>query len=697
MAEASAHSSNDSGQAHRLCDHTASVADLAAEMAGKFGGAVLGRLLGLWHDTGKEHPDFQRYLRGELPRGPSHKMAGALLAHQAGLDLLALVIASHHGGLVNPAQLKAKLRETGKEPLWRRIASDHAPQSKPRSHLPEHVRNERDTELFIRMLFSALTDADFLDTEAHFHPERPDLRDRASDLAELWEKLREFQAGLETKGPVNRARNAVYEHALQAAESEPGIFSLTVPTGGGKTRTAMAFALKHAMRHGLDRVIVVIPYTSIIEQNAQVYRGIFGPEAVVEHHYAVPEDRDNGRNRLASENWDAPIVVTTSVQLFDSLHANKPSRCRKLHNIARSVVVLDEVQTLPVRLIEPTLEMMRQLVAHYGVTFVLSTATQPAFRARAGFDGLEGVREIVPDARELFARLARVDYKLPAEDEERTWEEVAAELSDEPQALCVVNTKADALALFRLLPEEGRFHLSTNMCPAHRSNMLDRIKARLRDGETCRLVSTQLIEAGVDVDFPIVWRAFGPLDSIVQAAGRCNREGKREGGRVVVFRPVEGGMPLGAYKRGAEQARVLARRITPESLHDPSLYDEYFSLLYGTSGLDTANVLVKRDRLAFQDTAAAYHLIDSDTTPVAVGYRDAEELIEQARSAERLDRPTWRGLQRYSVNLYPRQFGSAREAGLVAEIRAGLYAWRGKYDAQTGLQLEGYAPDDCIV
>jgi CRISPR-associated endonuclease/helicase Cas3 len=224
------------------------------------------------------------------------------------------------------------------------------------------------------------------------------------------------------------------------------------------------------------------------------------------------------------------------------------------------------------------------------------------------------------------------------------------------------------------------------------------MKARLRDGETCRLVSTQLIEAGVDVDFPVVWRAFGPLDSIVQAAGRCNREGELDAGRVAVFHPAEGGMPPGAYKRAAEQTRTLARRITAESLHDPALYEEYFSLLYGLSNLDSSDVLGKRDRLAFQDTAAAYHLIDSDTTPVAVGYgKEGENLIEQARNAERLDRQTWRGLQRYSVNLYPRQFESAREAGLIAEIRPELYAWRGKYDDQTGLQLEGYDPDDCIV
>ncbi len=699
MGETWAHSPNAAGRPQPLSGHLNNVAGLAAGFAGKFAASELGRLAGRWHDIGKNSAEWQDSIRPD-DRGtdrPDHRAAGALRAFLRGLDPVGLAIAGHHGGLRDFATLKGYLQKARKDEQTLRIAQQSigVGASAPR---PDFLTDELETEFFIRMLFSALTDADFLDTEQHFREDSSHTRDVAFSLEELFESLLASQDGLSCDGPLDAARNAVYRAALEAAASPQGFFSLTVPTGGGKTRTAMAFALKHALRHGLDRVIVVIPYTSIIEQNAAVYRCIFGDKAVVEHHVNLDLDEETEFNKLAAENWDAPVVVTTSVQFFESLHARKPSRCRKLHNIARSVVVLDEVQTLPEGLITPTLAAMRELVENYGVSFVLSTATQPAFRERPDFPGLGDVREIAPDAAGLFRDFKRVIYELPSGvDETRTWEEVAEEMAAQPQALCVVNTKKDALRLFELLPAAGRYHLSTNMCPAHRKQRMKEIKFRLQERKICRLVSTQLIEAGVDIDFPTVFRAFGPLDSIVQAAGRCNREGRHKTGRVVVFRPKDGGMPPGEYRRAASVTETMARDLIPDRLHDPELYEEYFRRLYGVSNLDAESVLEKRRALQFEKTAEAYRLIPDHTTPVLVDWGEGQELMAEVARIERLDRRMFRRVQKFAVALYPHALERARQAGLCREVRDGLYVWDGCYSEETGLRTKGYSPDDMVL
>ncbi|MFO7955475.1 MAG: CRISPR-associated helicase Cas3' [Candidatus Brocadiia bacterium] len=699
MGELWAHSPNAQGRPQPFEEHLDNVAELAARFARKFGAEELGRLAGRWHDLGKKSREWQDSIRPDYRGGdrPDHRAAGALRAFLQGLPPVAMPIAGHHGGLTDFAAVKGYLQNAREDQQTLRMAQESIAEAAD-ARKPDFLTDELETEFFIRMLFSALTDADFLDTERHFSEDKTRTRDVDFSLDELFDSLLASQDGLSSDGPLDAARDAVYRAALDAADAPRGFFSLTVPTGGGKTRTAMAFALKHALRHGLDRVIVVIPYTSIIEQNAAVYRAIFGDDAVVEHHVGLDPDEETTFNKLAAENWDAPIVVTTSVQFFESLHARKPSRCRKLHNIARSVVVLDEVQTLPAGLLGPTLDAMRELVEHYGVSFVLSTATQPAFRRRQGFDGLSDVREIAPDAPGLFRDFKRVTYQLPSGvDETRTWREVADEMAAHPQALCVVNTKKDALRLFRLLPEEGRYHLSTNMCPAHRSEQLDVITSRLVGGNNCRVVSTQLIEAGVDIDFPVVFRAFGPLDSIVQSAGRCNREGRRESGRVVVFRPADGGMPPGAYRRAASVTETMARDLRPDRLHDPELYEEYFRRLYVVSDLDEKDVIEKRRALRFQQTADAYRLIPDHTTPVLVDWGEGGELMAEVAEAERLDRTMFRRVQRFAVALYPHALARARQAGLCHEVRDGLFAWDGCYSAESGLRMKGYSPDDLVL
>ena len=606
-----AHSTNTRGKSHDLVEHLRCVAKLAGEFAAKFGARDLAYRAGLWHDIGKVHPAFQQYLQecGTNPdqhrRGPDHKLAGSLIAEQKGQNILAFLIAGHHGGLPSLTDLKEFLRhKTKKQPAQEalRLIGQHVREIEPPSSLgiPSYLdpQSELDVEFFIRMLFSTLVDADFLDTERHFNREQAESRRGGPNLSDLWQDFEKDQVKF-TKPAANRVnavRREVYQACLQAADQAQGIFRLTVPTGGGKTRSGMAFALKHALCHGLDRVIVAIPYTSIIEQTTDVYRQIFRA-GVLEHHSAVASQEERSDpvslndvwSRLAAENWDAPTVVTTTVQLFESLFDRKTTACRKLHNIARSVIILDEVQTLPTHILEPILDALKQLVAHYSVTVVLCTATQPALDNSPYLRGLENIREIVPDPTRLFSALQRVSYEWPHAGEKWTWERVAEEMREAERVLTVVNTKSDALRLLDALKDEEALHLSTLLCGAHRRDVLDKVKDRLKQGRPCRLVSTQVVEAGVDLDFPTVLRAFGPLDRIVQAAGRCNREGELASGRVVVFDPEEGKLPGRAYRSATDICRNLLSQ-SDFNFNDPNSYQRFFQSLYQVVETDKENV-----------------------------------------------------------------------------------------------------------
>ena len=475
----------------------------------------------------------------------------------------------HHGGLrarEGSAGLRAWLSERAADAgtvqsLARAPAEvTHLQPCKP-VDLPNWIDDPLAAETFVRLMFSTLVDADFLDTEEHFDPAASGMRGTALALPELWRRFEinhaTMPAGL---GPVADVRADVYKACLAAADEPSGLFRLTVPTGGGKTLSAMAFALRHAISHSLDRVIVAVPFLTITEQTADAYRWAFGPLdgdelTVLEHHSGVVEQPDDAgdqdssqvRRRLATENWDAPIVVTTTIQLFESLFSAHPGRCRKLHRLARSVIVLDEAQALPPHLLTPILDAVTELVRHYGATVVLSTATQPAFEAIPVFRRLQAC-EIVPNPERHFAALRRVRFEWPTEP--WPWAEVARRMMEAPQALAVVNSKADALDLLDTLDDPDTMHLSTLLCGAHRRAVIAEVRRRLGAGEPCRLVSTQVVEAGVDLDFPLVLRARGPLDSIIQAAGRCNREGRLVSGSVVVFRPEAGHLPAGWYSDG---------------------------------------------------------------------------------------------------------------------------------------------------
>lgn len=718
-----AHSANEDGIRHNLVDHLRAVAERAAEFAAPLDAAEMAHWIGLWHDLGKFHPRFQRYLLeseadpSRRGHGPDHKAAGSRVA-QKHLGLACLLIQGHHGGLRSPNELRSWLAEPEGPPaldgaldIARRAIPGLEPEHPP--HWPEHVRSETDTELYLRLLFSALVDADFLDTERHFNAGRTAERRGAADLSDLLERFNRDQAQFSTTPTtvVGQARAAIYEACVRAAEQPPGIFHLTVPTGGGKTRSAMAFALRHAARHGMRRVIVAVPFISITEQTAEIYRDIFGddPPVVLEHHSGVGgEESAEGDfhhgavwERLAAENWDAPIIVTTTVQLFESLFARRPKRLRKLHRLANSVLILDEAQALPAHLLKPALDVLQQLAAHYGTTVVLSTATQPAFEAIPTFASVDAT-EIVPDPGRWFETLRRVTYEWRV-DPAPSWDDIADIMRSGPQSLAVLNTKPDTTALLDALDDPDALHLSTSLCGAHRRAVIADVKRRLAAGEPCRLISTQVVEAGVDIDFPTVLRAVGPLDGIIQAAGRCNREGRLRNGRVIVFKPAGERMPSGAYRTAADvTGAVLGAGVehpdTPEVLH------RYFRQLFDSVDTDRERIQPLRASFDYPEVTRRFRMIEDDTESVVVtqygngrAQQRVRDLLDQLRHGTPDGRRLLRQLQPYIVSVRSRAAEHFRRQGLITDVTAGLGEWHGRYDRVRGITGESADPDALIV
>jgi CRISPR-associated endonuclease/helicase Cas3 len=514
---------------------------------------------------------------------------------------------------------------------------------------------------------------------------------------------------------VNRIRAGILGRCIEKANDPPGVFSLTVPTGGGKTLSSMAFALNHAAVHGQRRVLYVIPYTSIIEQTADQFRRIFG-DVVVEHHSNVDVSeavQETARSRLACENWDAPLIVTTNVQFFESLFASRTSRCRKLHNIAGSVVVLDEAQLFPPELLRPILKTLDELRKNYGVTILICTATQPALgphkTASFSFEGLEGIREIIENPSRLFDSLKRVEVKLPLDFRESiAWDHLAEELSQLSSVLCVVNHRDDCRQLWSLMPK-GTYHLSALMCGAHRSHSITQIKDRLKAGQPTRVISTQLVEAGVDLDFPAVFRAMAGLDSIAQAAGRCNREGLLEKGVLTVFVPPTQ-PPVGVLRQAAEIAARMLDHEEAEPLA-PDRFTAFFRELYWIQGeerLDALNILhdLKADselQFSFRTASANFKLIDDKAqAPVVVGYGEkGAKLIEQLKQ---LGPERWllRKLQRYVVNLPRRLHQRLLAEDAIREVHSGIYVQghSALYDDDLGFCPDRsviYDPDELIM
>ena len=696
--------------------HARNVGGMAAGFAAYFGAQEIARATGLLHDVGKYSPLFDKRLHGD-PKRVDHSTAGAKIAVERwGVRLgkmMAFCIAGHHAGLANGAgegggrstlqqrldwQFGADIPKL--DEVWRQeidlSETLPAPSVKPDAGDHPHFT----CAFFIRMLYSCLVDADFLDTEAFYakleqretvrggHPDLETLRPVFFDFINAFRR-RATQAPQATEeqqrnAALNRLRGEILDYAVAQAQQDTGLFSLTVPTGGGKTFTSMAFALEHAKRHNMRRVIYVIPFTSIIEQNAAEFRKAFGElgeQAVLEHHSTfndgkLQNEATKDKLRLASENWDAPIVVTTAVQFFESLFADRSSRCRKLHNIAGSVIILDEAQMLPLNLLLPIMQAIKELAQNYRCSIVMCTATQPAVQAENGFyRGFENVREIAPKPTALFDKLRRTTVQHIGT---QTDADLLAKLAEHPQMLVIVNNRRHARSLYDQAKHlDGTFHLTTLMCAKHRSQKLDEIRGRLKSGESCRVIATSLIEAGVDVDFPLVMRAEAGLDSVAQAAGRCNREGKRpsENSFVWIFAPEE---QWKAPPELATQAAVM--RLTADSFSDDLLSTQavaaYFAELYQLKGseLDNKKILKMHNDTGqsldfpFQTIADKFRMIESHMQPLIIPFDvEAENLISSLHHADHIG-GLLRKLQPYTVQIPEKALAALYKAGRIEPI-----------------------------
>lgn len=726
-------------QWQRLSDHLRNVSLLARQLASYAAPEYahfhdLAEWCGLLHDYGKYTDCFQYMIRTGKGKCP-HAIHGAAMAFggTAGDPIglraphIGLAIAGHHAGIPDHTAFADRARSSRGEALalLQRAGGDVSEIGALfRGAAPTLENIGLRLDLFTRMLFSCLVDADRLDTAGRPIIQAPlSAPDRLKILLRHLDRLSENCAD----GPVKSARREVLEDCLAAARFPERLLSLSVPTGGGKTLSAMALALSRAalQRDQYRRVIVVIPYLSIIEQNAQVYANVFGGDAILEHHSGSfvrlaerdrehfktePENEDRYQKlgqRPETENWDAPLIVTTSVRFFESLFSNHPSDLRRVHNIARSIVILDEVQVLPRHLLAPLLGVMDELSRDWGCSFVLSTATKPAFE-RSEHASLRDsrwprgtVREIIQSPAALHARLRRViiDWRIRQAVD---WPEVADWMIGHSQALGVVNLRDHAAKLFDQLASkialqgsrpDSPFHLSTRMCPAHRLEIISRIRERLKAGLPCLVVSTQLIEAGVDVDFPVAFRSLGPLDSVVQVAGRADREGKltdslgAPGGYLVVFKPVDHRTPPNEYKHATDVTESLAktRSIQPDDLDAMAAFFERY---YGEADLG-GKFQEWRRNAKFASIAEEFEMVSSRTHDVFVPYREGRGLIDELYRVGQLTADLRRRLQRYVVGLHPWEFQEARESAL-SELREGSNVWIAgdlSYDGEKGLQI----------
>ena len=657
--------------------HLKGTGELAETFAAEFGAAANGKLCGLAHDIGKYSDEFQLRLRGG--KKVDHATAGAIECFKIKAAFEAVCVIGHHSGLPNVGHKDAdttesqtffgrKLRaEQGGIPDYRKNWNGHI--ALPQDYFRPSGRGFA-TAFYIRMLYSCLVDADYIDTETFMNGDAG--RGNYEPLSALCDKLTAYISKWNNPTrEIDILRQKILNSCIEKASAPRGIFSLTVPTGGGKTVASMAFALNHAAANSMKRIIYVIPYTSIIEQNAKVFRDILGQENVVEHHssvsYELSENADEleYRSALATENWDAPVIVTTAVQFFESLYANRSSKCRKLHNIANSVIIFDEAQMIPSNNLRPCVAAIAELVRAYNATAVLCTATQPAIdEMLLEYSKKESVVELCPDVDGMFEKFRRTSFE---KEGRLTTDELVSRLESQQQVLCIVNTRKFAQEVYEALPSEGRFHLSTLMCPVHRKQKLDEIRERLKSGKTCRVVSTSLIEAGVDVDFPRVFREMAGLDSILQAAGRCNREGKRsaESSIVTVFESENKVNKLIAVNRDAaeETVRDWTQPNTTSTIE--RYFKAYRDFLRNDdkSGVMTASEKgISGCGLPFEWIAKEFKLIDQNTFAVYIPIGEGKELVSRLREGER-SRGLYRRAGMYSVSVYQNQFDSLINAG----------------------------------
>ena len=693
------------GRTQTILEHLKGTASLCSAFAAAFDAEAQGHLAGMAHDIGKYSAAFQRRLHG----GPKvdHASAGAFECLKAQQLAAAFAISGHHGGLPDGG---GRGDAAGAGTFWGRInrASQgrledyHAWQSEfslPHANTPAFAGTRLEGMFFTRMLFSCLVDADYTDTGA-FMDNSPYLPASSSSMEELWRRLETYVSGwFPPKGALNMQRCVILEQCMSAgAQYGPGLFTLTVPTGGGKTVASLSFALAQAKARRMKRIVYVIPYTSIIEQTAQAFREILGDENVLAFPSGVQFDQqeDDASSPEAVpltrsvETWDVPVIVTTAVQFFESLYACQPSKCRKLHNLAQSVLIFDEAQMLPLPYLRPCVWAIAQLVRHYGASAVLCTATQPALDPIfQEFAPEIPIREICPMAEAHWESFRRVSFQQAGT---LSWMDLAARLQQQEQVLCVVNTRRAAREVFHQLSGPGNFHLSTLMYPAHRRRILDEIRRRLRDGLPCRVVSTSLIEAGVDVDFPAVYRELSGLDSILQAAGRCNREGKRppEDSIVTIFQGED--PPPRLFETSIGAGKIVLDHC--QDVSSRAAIHTYFSTLLDLKGAEAQDAhhilpLMESEFFPFRTVAERFHLIESPTTTVYLPLEEGAGLVELLRSGQ-YSRTLYRRLGQYGVSVYPQHLAALEQAGALEHLEDGSVVLRdiGLYTQTTGLTLE---------
>ena len=676
-----------------LKEHLTNTAELSGSFAQKFNAGEIGYTVGLLHDIGKYSTEFQHRLNG-CSKPVDHATPGlkqVFAYYKKSLaTIMGYVICGHHSGLPNYGNLNQEgsleyRKEKELKENYFAFLNDISIPELANEKIPLKPSEEVffSCYFFIKMLYSCLVDADFLDTEKFMDESKSKNRNEENSLENLMlllnKKLEEVKSST-SDSKINYYRQIILQNCIENAKDNPGMFSLTVPTGGGKTLSSMAFALNHAIKNGLERVIYVIPYTSIIEQNAKVFRDIFGEENILEHHSNFQFDADNEdysdikqKLKLASENWNFPIVVTTNVQFFESLFSNRSSRCRKLHNLAKSVIVLDEAQMLPVNYLKACILALCELTRNYGSSVVLCTATQPNLGTEQLMPRHIEIKEIVQEPKELYKQLRRTRIVNLGDISDV---ELLKKLVSHNQVLCIVNRREHARVLYEGLQQtEHTFHLSTKMYPKHRQKVLTEIRKRLRDGLPCQVISTQLIEAGVDVDFPVVYRAIAGIDSIAQAAGRCNREGKQSCSDVFVFTPVEKhGQPPKELELNVSEAKSVFRNVSdPLSIEG---IGKYFELLYSVKNIDGKNIVKDIKEMAkslsypFKDIASKFKLIEETTIPLIVIEKDNQEcelLIDKLKySSSKYG--IVRKLQPYIVNVYPWEFNELERRGGVAPV-----------------------------
>ena len=703
-------------------EHCIGVAELAKRFASEFGMGNWGYVLGILHDKGKEKKEFQEYIQdvNGIPghkhwtkKGKAHAYVGALLAQglygKVATTFFGNAICGHHAGLYDYFELE-KMISSSDLPSEVQMQTDAIQLNKAKFTLTENQINH-----LVRVLFSCLVDADYLDTENFMNVSSASQRGHYKKLSELLILLEDHFCKLNNNSEdstVNVIRRCVQEQCIKMSSGETGFYSLTVPTGGGKTLSSLLWAMRHAVCNGQKRIIIAIPYTSIIVQTASVLKSIFGEENVLEHHSQFTIDSIIDKDirlkaKLASENWDYPIVVTTNVQLFESMFSNKPSDCRKLHNIANSVIILDEVQTLPTDYLQPIVDALKSYQRMFGISVLFTTASQPVLSGliegcnpKAAFQGIDGITEIIPKEYALHDRLRRVCLEI--DNTGSTYDEIADRLSRHDKVLCIVNTRNDAREIFERLPKEGMtIHLSRMMCPRHVTKAIQEIKQALSDNSetVIRVVATQLIEAGVDIDFPVVYRQEAGLDSILQAAGRCNREGKLDMATAYVFSLSVEHKLYGSII-DANNARL--NMVNVNDWFAPETMTEYFRQLYCRKETfdknDIKTLLYKPAEMCFAEAAKKFRLIEETGKTVYVNMDDSLELIERLKS-DGITYSLMKELSQYSVNIHERDFQKLNSYEAIEEVIEGIYVVkdRAQYDENIGLRLDNHWMNEILT